>query len=49
MAKLQTLKMFNFRSSLQIYLKFLPDISDDKIFACVNFCGCSLKVEEGVA
>ena len=41
--------MCNFRSSVQIYLKFLSDISRDKVFACVNFCGRSLKVEDGVA
>ena len=49
LAKRQALKMCNFRSSLQIYLKFLSDISHYNIFACVNFYGCSLKVEKAVA
>ena len=48
LAKQQSLKMCNFSFSLSICLKVSLGIAHYKIFAWVNFCGCSLKVEVGM-
>ena len=39
LAKLQSLKMYNFRSSVLIHLKYSPDITHRKVFKWVQFYG----------